>query len=250
MPRKPLTHIQFRNQLLTIMSKKHHWAWPHFMGKSISKDQLKIHFQQEYGVYVRDFPVFLARIHGQNPPPEVRGMLAENIYEEDTGQLSLGQSHPELFLTMMKGVGFQVREFDRIRLLPASRRYRAWLDQISTHRDWVVGAAVFTIFVEGSIQDRQEIRNPPKPKTRNEVEAYVRRHPLVRNQGVSRKCMDLIRAHQMVEAGHRHDAYQMVVNYATTRRQQESILAVVRKTMQLWILYRDSIAHACKLQPR
>ena len=249
MTRKPLTRTQFRNQLLAIMSQKHHWAWPHFMGKSISKAQLKIHYQQEYGVYVRDFPVFLARIHGQNPPPEVRRMLAENIYEEDTGQLSLGQSHPELFLTMMKGVGFQGREFDRIRLLPASRRYRAWLDRISTHRDWVVGAAVLTIFVEGSIQDRHELRKSPKPKTRQEVEAYVRQHPLVRNQGVPRTCMNLIRAHQMVEAGHRHDAYQMVLTHATTRRQQESILAAVRKTMHLWIRYRDGIARACKLQP-
>ena len=249
MTRTPLTRIQFRNQLLTIMSQKHHWAWPHFMGKSISKQQLKIHFQQEYEVYVRDFPVFLARIHGQCPPPEVRGMLAENIYEEDTGRLSLGRSHPALFLTMMKGVGFQVREFDRIRLLPASRRYRAWLDRISAHRDWVVGAAVFTIFVEGSIHDRQELKNPPKLKTRQEVEAYISAHPLVRHQDVSRKYMDLIRAHQMVEAGHRHDAYQMVVNFATTRRQQESILAAVRKTRRLWFLYRDGIAHSCKLQP-
>ena len=30
-------------------------------------------------------------------------MLADNIYEEDTGGLSLGKSHPELFLTMMSG---------------------------------------------------------------------------------------------------------------------------------------------------
>ena len=249
MTRKPLTHIQFRNQLLTIMSQKHHWAWPHFMGKSISKDQLKIHFQQEYGVYVRDFPVFLARIHGQSPPPEVRGMLAENIYEEDTGQLSLGQSHPELFLTMMKGVGYQIREFDRIRLLPASRPYRSWLDRISAHRDWNLGAAVLTIFVEGSIHDRHELMNPSQRKTRKEIEAYVSRHPLVRHQNVSRKDMDLIRAHQMVEAGHRHDAYRMVVNHATTRRQQESVLAAMRKTLTLWLRYRDGVARACRLQP-
>ena len=95
----------------------------------------------------------------------------------------------------------------------------------------------------------KNFKHPPKPKTGKEVEAYVSTHPLVRHQNVSRKYMDLIRAHQMVEAGHRHDAYQMVVNYATTRRQQESVLAAMRKTMQLWIRYRDGIAHACKLQP-
>jgi hypothetical protein len=37
--------------------------------------------------------------------------------------------------------------------------------------------------------------------------------------------MDLIRAHQMVEAGHRHDAYAMVVNYATTHTQQQAVLS-------------------------
>lgn len=249
MAQKVLTRDQFRNQLLAIMSKKHHWAWPHFTGKAISKDQLRIHFQQEYGVYVRDFPVFLARIHGQSPPAEVRGILAENIYEEDTGRLSLGRSHPELFLTMMKGLGYTTREFERMTLLSASRLYRGWLDRVSAHRDWILGAAVLTIFVEGSIHDRQELMNPSQRKTRNEIEGYVSRHPLVCHQNVSRKYMDLIRAHQMVEAGHRHDAYRMVVNYATTRRQQDSVLTAMRKTLQLWLRYRDGIARACKLQP-
>ena len=108
------TRIQFRNRLLDVMAQKTHWAWSEFGGPSISKAQLKIHYQQEYAVYVRDFPIFLARIHGKNPPLAVRKMLAENIFEEDTGQLSLGFSHPELFLTMMQGLGFRAKEFDQI----------------------------------------------------------------------------------------------------------------------------------------
>ena len=107
---KALSPKQFRNQLLAIMDLKDHWAWTLFARGSLSKQQLKIHFQQEYGVYVRDFPVFLARIHGQNPPMDVRRMLAQNIFEEDTGQLSLGTAHPELFLKMMKGLGFKKRK--------------------------------------------------------------------------------------------------------------------------------------------
>lgn len=121
----------FQNDLLRIMEKKHHWAWPKIVGPAISKSQLKIHYQQEYAVYVRDFPVFLARIHGKNPPLEVRRMLAENIFEEDTGKLSLGASHPALFLKMMKGLGFPASDFETIHVLPATRRYRKWLDQIS-----------------------------------------------------------------------------------------------------------------------
>jgi pyrroloquinoline-quinone synthase len=232
------------------MAQKNHWAWSDFVGPSISKTQLKIHYQQEYAVYVRDFPVFLARIHGKNPPLAVRKMLAENIFEEDTGQLSLGSSHPQLFITMMQGLGFRAKEFDQIALLPATRRYRKWLDRMSDHPDWVVSAAVMTIFVEGSVSDRKEMSSPARPKTARQISAKIKTHPLVKYHGVEQQAMDLIRAHQMVEAGHRHDAYAMVVNHARSRTQQDQILATVQKSLNLWLRYRDGVARACKLMPQ
>jgi pyrroloquinoline-quinone synthase len=245
---RPLTKNRFQEEILHIMDCKHHWAWPAFANGTVSKSQLRIHFQQEYAVYVRDFPVLLARIHGQNPPPAVRRMLAENIYEEDTGGLSLGKSHPELFLSMMEGLGFHADSFDGVRLLPASRTYRNWLERESENRDWVVGAAALTIFVEGSVKDRQEILEPSKPKTADEIEATVQQHPLVRFHGLSPDCMDLIRSHQMVEAGHRHDAYEMVVGQATTRGRQQAVLACLKKSLQLWLAYRNAVAKACGLK--
>ena len=243
------TRIQFRNRLLDVMAQKNHWAWSDFVGPSISKRQLKIHYQQEYAVYVRDFPVFLARIHGKNPPLAVRKMLAENIFEEDTGQLSLGSSHPQLFITMMQGLGFRAKEFDQIAPLPGTLRYRKWLDRMSNHPDWVVGAAVMTIFVEGSVHDRQEMSCFTRPKTPREISVKINSHPLVTYHGVKPQAMDLIRAHQMVESGHRHDAYAMVVNHARSRTQQNQILATVQKTLNLWLRYRDGVARACKLTP-
>ena len=242
------SRIHFQNRLLDLMAQKHHWAWPQFVGPSISKAQLKIHYQQEYEVYVRDFPVFLARIHGKTPPLAVRKVLAENIFEEDTGQLSLGVSHPELFLKMMQGLGFRPREFERIVLLPATRRYRTWLDRVSDRSDWVVGTAVMTIFVEGSVNDRQELECPARSKTAKQISAKIKNHPLVQYHGVPLPAMDLIRAHQMVEAGHRHDAYAMVVNHAETRVQQDQIVTTVQKTLDLWYRYRDGVARACGLK--
>ncbi len=245
---KKLSSAQFRLQLLHIMAQKHHWAWPQFVGPSMSKQQLKIHFQQEYASYVRDFPVFLARIHGQNPPLEVRKMLAENIYEEDTGKLSLGTSHPELFMKMMEGLEFRSREFEKIQLLPATQRYRSWLERISSSSDWVLGAAVLTIFVEGSVNDREELLHPVKSKAPRHIHEKIKHHPLFQHQGVSPQAMDLIRAHQMVETGHRHDAYAMVVHYAGTRSHQDKILAAIKKTLDFWLRYRDGVARACELK--
>lgn len=247
---RPLTTSRFQEEILRIMDRKHHWAWPAFSDGTATLDQLKRHFQQEYAVYVRDFPILLARIHGRNPPPSVRRMLAENIYEEDTGGLSLGKSHPELFLQMMAGLGFAAEMFEAIKLLPGARTYRAWLEEASGHRDWVVGAVVMTVFVEGSIKDRKEIDEPSKPKTAEEIEAIVQQHPLVRHYGLPTDAMDLIRSHQMVEAGHRHDAYDMVVNHAKTRAQQETVLRYLNKSLKLWTAYRDGVAHACGFKKR
>lgn len=247
---RPLTTSRFQEEILRIMDRKHHWAWPAFSDGTATLDQLKRHFQQEYAVYVRDFPILLARIHGRNPPPSVRRMLAENIYEEDTGGLSLGKSHPELFLQMMAGLGFAAEMFEGIKLLPGARTYRAWLEEASGHRDWVVGAAVMTVFVEGSIKDRKEIDEPSKPKTAEEIEAIVQQHPLVKHYGLPTDAMDLIRSHQMVEAGHRHDAYDMVVNHAKTRAQQETVLRYLNKSLKLWTAYRDGVAHACGFKKR
>ena len=231
------------------MDQKNHWAWKHFSGPSMNKTKLKVHYQQEYAVYVRDFPVFLARIYGNNPPLEVRGMLAENIYEEDTGKLSLGTSHPNLFIKMMLGLGYRAREFENIGLLPATRRYRTWLDLISKHPDWIIGAAVLTIFVEGSVNDRQELKKSSQSKTRGQIQRKIDHHPLVRYHGVARVAMDLIRAHQMVENSHRHDGYAMVVNYARTRSQQEAVLKAMVRSLYLWQQYRDGVARACGLTP-
>ena len=241
------TQSRFLNALLRIMDSKHHWAWEHFSTGQLGKAQLKIHFQQEYAVYVRDFPVFLARILGSNPPMAVRRMLAENIYEEETGGLSLGKSHPELFLTMMEGLGYRIKDFESVCLLPAARSYRTWLDTMSTHPKWVMAAATMTIFVEGSVKDRRELSEPSGQKHTRGIEAMIRKHPLVRYHGVSPTNMDLVRAHQLVEAGHRHDAYEMVVHH-TPPTLQQSVLACIKKSLALWLDYRDAVANACGIE--
>ncbi len=245
---KKLSINQFRERLLDVMDRKHHWAWPHFSGPQVTKAQLKLHFRQEYAVYVRDFPVLLARVHGKNPPQEVRSTLAENIYEEDTGGLSLGRPHPELFLTMMRGLGYDEKEFQRVKLLPTSQAYRHWLERVTLEQDWLVGMAVLTIFVEGNIQDRQEILCHSLPKTPAEIEDYIRKHPLVQYQGLSPEYLDLARTHQMVEAGHRQAAYDMVLQYAVTQSQQQAVLDHLHEALKLWLSYRDGIARACKLK--
>jgi len=245
---KALSPDQFREKLFAIMDRKDHWAWPLLFGPQCTKAQIETHYRQEYAVYVRDFPVFLSRIHGKNPPRPVRSELAANVYEEDTGGLTLGQSHPDLFLTLMLGLGFERAHFRDVNLLAESRMYREWLDKITNVSDWLIALAVVTIFVEGSVNDRQEIMNPSPPKDAEQIEEIVRKHPLVQNHGIEPKYLDLIRAHSMVEAGHRQTAWQTVLTYATGAADQQLILQSMQEGLDHWLRYRDGIARYCGLR--
>jgi pyrroloquinoline-quinone synthase len=148
---------------------------------------------------------------------------------------------------MMDGLGFASKDFEGIRMLPESRAYRAWLDRVTGQRDWVRAAATMAIFVEGSVNDRGEVMSEGKAKTDRQIEAAVRRHPLVRYHGLAPACMNLTRAHQKVEGGHRQDAYAMVVAGADDLRHQRAVIASVEKSLELWLRYRDAVARACGL---
>lgn len=241
------TEENFKEQLLRIMDQKNHWAWSHLTGPKIDTARLKIHYQQEYAVYVRDFPLFLGRIYSKTPDAEARRALATNLYEEETGGLSMGKPHPILFLQMMEGLGFRKEAFDRIALLPASRRYRRWLDEMTLSSNWLEGIAVVTIFVEGSVRDRKEISgNPPADPP---IEEVLRNHFLVRHHGVDPAAMDLIRAHHQVERGHRNDAWEMVLKNTRTRAARKRVHDRLQRSLELWLSYRDGVARAAGISP-
>lgn len=238
--------MRFRESLLDVMDRKDHWAWPYFSGPKVSRAQLLVHFQQEYLTYVRDFPRFLGRVHGNCPDPAARRLLAENLFEEETGGLSGTGPHPVLFIKMMRGLGFAAWRFEGGELLPASARYRRWLDHVTVKRHWVVGAAISTIFVEGSVKDRGVLSNGGG----SEGGYDARRDPLVRHHGVRSSFLTLKRAHAQVEDGHRAAAWRIVERHARGRALQVEILEAMKRSLRLWLAFRDGVARAAGLVPQ
>jgi pyrroloquinoline-quinone synthase len=234
-----------RGRLLVVMDAKHHWAWESFTRPGLSRVQLATHFRHEYRTYVRDFPVLLARLLGQGPPADVRAALAENLFEEQTGKLSLGVSHPELFLEMIDGLGIPraAVEGDAPPLEPEARAYRAFLDRVSGLSPWVVGAAVLTIFVEGSVHERAELEGrralPP-------IDEAIRAHPMVAFYGCPPERMRLARAHRAIEGRHRDAAWSMVLGHA--RGHEEAIVRAVGEAHAAWLAYRDGVARAMGIE--
>ena len=234
-----------QERLLDILERKNHWAWPAVAEGRVPLPRLLPHFQQEWEVYVRDFPLLLARVLGHRPPQEVCGMLAANIYEEQTGGLSGSAPHPELFLRLMEGCGYRRLDFDNVQLLPGASAYREFLDSASWGTPWVVGAAVLTIFVEGSAAERKELAALEEaPQTDAEIEAAIRRHPLVRVHGLDPKFLELQRVHKKIEGGHRRDAWDAVLRNLQPA-QEAQVEQALQRALQLWLAYRDGVAEAC-----
>jgi pyrroloquinoline-quinone synthase len=237
-----VTEAEFQETLLRILDRKHHSAWPRWTGPGITPAQLRLHFQQEWGVFVRDFPRFLGLVHGHCPVPEVRRALAANLYEEETGKLSFGRPHPELFLDLMQALGFERAAFEDARLLPEAAAYRACLDA-AIDGPWVVGAAVVTIWVEGSVHERRALAGEPEEP----VETKLRNHFLVRHHGLKPEQLMLMRAHAAVEGGHRQDAWQTTLRNASDDATRRAVIQTMERACTLWHGYRDAVTRAAGL---
>lgn len=245
---RKLSPEQFRDHLFDILSRKQHWTNSHFNGSTVTNAQLRVHFRQEYAVYLRDFAVLLGRIMGKNPSWQIRRHLATTIYEEETGGLSLGKPHQESFLQMMMGLGFSRAEFREVELLAPSWAYREWLDGICQDEEWLVGAANLTIFVEGTANDREEVLHQHQPKTKAEIEDIVLKHPLVVYHGLSPEYMDLVRVREMIEPCNRRTAYDLIVKEAVETGKQKLVLGSLEQALNVWLQYREGIARACGLR--
>jgi pyrroloquinoline quinone (PQQ) biosynthesis protein C len=235
--------VLLKDDLLSIMDRKNHWAYPALTRPGLTREQLLLHFRHEYLVYVRDFPVLLARALGTTPPvADVRRSLAENLYEEQTGGLSGTAAHPELFLKMMTGLGFAPGAFDDDDgwLHPAARRYRDFLVERASGAPWQAAVGLLTIFVEGSVNERRELGGTFARRTGEDA---VRDHPLVEHYRCPPEAMTLTRAHAQVEGGHRSEAWRVVLAHVGEGTHiARAVVATCEEALTHWLAYRDGVA--------
>jgi pyrroloquinoline-quinone synthase len=179
----------------------------------------------------------------QCPIAEVRRSLAENIYEEETGGIAAGKPHPELFLEYARGLGMDLTRFNDVTLLPAARTYREFLDHAIQRSGWETAAAVVTIFIEGTKDDRSEI-DPVLPK---QPQKPLDEHPLVKHYGLPLKHLALTKAHREIEGNHRASAWEAILSYVPEAK-RESVVSAMESGLAHWLRYRDEVAAACGIE--
>ena len=233
----------FREQLLVVMEGKDHWAWPAFTSGRVSKSRLHLHFEQEYATYVRDFPVMVGWAYVRCPNPEVRRTLAENLYEEETGGLFAGRPHPELFLQYPRGLGMDLSRFENVQLLPAAKSYRNFLDEATQRYGWEIAAAIVTIFVEGT-KDERAVLDPSIPAPPAQP---LEEHPLVKHYGMATEHLALTKAHRQVEGSHRAAAWRTILDHVMPTR-RGTVVRAMKEALARWLSYRDEVALGCGVE--
>jgi pyrroloquinoline-quinone synthase len=222
------------------MERKLHWAWPAFSQGLVKKSVLHVHLEQEYATYVRDFPVMLGFAYVQCPIPAVRRELAENLYEEETGGMSGGRPHPELFLEYPRGLGMDLTRFERVAYLPGAAEYRRVLDDATQRHGWEVACAVTTLFLEGTPYERGEL----DPNAAKRPEPPLSEHTLVKHYGLALEHLALTKAHRRVEGSHRAAAWRAVLGHVAMAR-RERVVDSMERALRAWLAYRDDVAAAC-----
>lgn len=234
----------FREEMLAVMERKSHWAWPMFTSGRVARALLHYHFEQEYATYVRDFPVMVGRVYIRCPIAAIRRSLAENLYEEETGGLIAGHPHPTLFLEYPRGLGMDLDRFQHVQLLPAARSYRDWLDDATQLYGWDIGAAIVTIFVEGTSDERAALDG-----VNGRTSVPLEEHPLVKHYGLPIERLALTRAHRRVEGSHREAAWNAILQHVSPRR-RGAVVRAMNEALDYWLAYRDEVAQLCGLERR
>jgi pyrroloquinoline-quinone synthase len=134
-----------------------------------------------------------------------------------------------------------LNRFEHVELLPSAKRYRTFLDDATQHFGWDIAAAIVTIFVEGSSDERSALeakeRKPPAP---------LEDHPLVKYYGLPVARLALTKAHREVEDSHRAAAWDAILNHVVPTR-RGAVVRTMNEALDLWLAYRDGVAETCGL---
>ena len=234
-----MNRADFQEELLSIMERKVHPSSHAFAHGLVPRAKLAIHLEQEYALFVRDFPIIVGRAYVQCRIPSVRRDLAENLYEEETGAIAAGKPHPVLFLEIPRGYGFELARFENVELLPGSKQYRDVIDTHTQGRGWEPAAAVSTLFIEGTQYERGEL----DPSASKRPMPPLEEHPLHRHYGLPLEFLALPRVHRGVEGGHRQAAWGTILEHVGEGARPR-VLEAMRDALEGWLAYKDEVTRA------
>jgi pyrroloquinoline-quinone synthase len=205
-----------------------HPLWHRIQEGRVGRDGLGT-FAVQFFLQVREFPRAVSALHASCPFPEERRMLAESVYEEETGRISgCGLPHPELFICFGEGVGLRREALVAGEPLPSTAALIHWFELSTRQRPFLEGAAAINLAAEGQV-----------PGAFGPFARALEKH-----YGLSREQVAFWDVHEIADRDHSDVGDHIVVRFASTDEWQERVRRAVRQSLDQWWQFFDGIERA------
>jgi len=186
-------------------------------------------FAVQFFLQVREFPRAVSALHSACPYPEERRMLAESVYEEETGLISgCGLPHPELFILFGEGVGLPREAMTEGRPLPGTAALTDWFRESTHERSFLEGAAAINLAAEGQV-----------PGAFGPFARALEKH-----YGLSKPAVSFWDVHEIADQEHSDVGDHIVVTFADTTLLQDKVSLAVQTSLDRWWGFFDGIEAA------
>ncbi len=205
-----------------------HPLWERIQEGGVERNALRL-FAVQFFLQVREFPRAVSALHASCPFPDERRMLAESVYEEETGAISgCGLPHPELFVRFGEGLGLRREELTRGEPLPSTAALIHWFELSTKQRSFLEGAAAINLAAEGQV-----------PGAFGPFARALEKH-----YGLSREQVAFWDVHEIADREHSDVGDHIVVRFATTDEWQDRVRGAVRQSLDQWWQFFDGIERA------
>ncbi len=228
----PLEPAAFAASLRTLVDARRsfggHPLWHRIAEGGVDAADLR-RFAIQFFLQVREFPRAVSALHASCPDPEERVLLAESVYEEETGRISgCGLSHPELFIRFGEATGLARRDLVDGEPLPSTASLIHWFELSTRQRPFVEGAAAITLAAEGQV-----------PGAFGPFARALEKH-----YGLTTEQVEFWDLHEIADREHSDVGDHFVIALARTAELQTRVRAAVQTSLDHWWQFFDGIERA------
>ncbi len=186
-------------------------------------------FAVQFFLQVREFPRAVSALHSACPYADARRMLAESLYEEETGLISgCNLPHPELFMLFGVGLGLPREALIEGEALPATAALIDWFRESTHERSFLEGAAAINLAAEGQV-----------PGAFGPFARALEKH-----YGLSKEAVSFWDVHEIADREHSDVGDHIVVEFANTPELQAKVERAVTTSLDRWWSFFDGIEAA------
>ncbi len=205
-----------------------HPLWHAIGAGRVSRGGLQI-FARQFYLQVNEFPRAVSALHASCPYPDLRGELAESLYEEETGRISgCNLPHPRLFGLFAAAVGVPWDDLVRSEPLPSTAALIHWFETSTRNRSFLEGAAAIQLSAEGQV-----------PGAFGPFARALEKH-----YGLSREAVSFWDVHEIADRDHADVGDHAVGRYASSEDARARVRAAVRQSLAAWWGFFDGIERA------